>query len=93
MTARLVGGIAAAALAVGILVGAAGAVVVRGPSTPDLADHMAQMSGMMAMMGGSSMMGSDSSMMGSGSTSDAGATVSPEDHAAHHGLPNPSPVR
>ena len=74
MTPRLVGGIAAAVFAIGILTGAAGTIVAREASAPhtnvaaEMADHMASVGaasmmrgGMGSMMSGS-MMGPDSSV-------------------------------
>jgi hypothetical protein len=74
MTPRIVGGIAAATFAIGILTGAAGTIVARDASTPqanfaaDMADHMGTGStasmmgtGMGSMMSGS-MMGPTSSV-------------------------------
>jgi len=63
MTRRLVGGLAAATFAVGILTGAAGTIVIRDATTPDanlaavIADHM---SGAItaSMMSGGMMSGS-----------------------------------
>jgi hypothetical protein len=75
MTPRLAGGIAVAMLAVGILTGAAGTIVVRDATSPEaglvavMANHMAgvttgsMMSG--SMMGPGAMMGSGA-MMGPG---------------------------
>lgn len=72
MTPRHIGGIAAAGFALGILTGAAGAIVVRDATSPDtslataMADHMGG-TGMGWMMSGS-MMGAwssfDPGMMG-----------------------------
>jgi hypothetical protein len=79
MTSKVTAALAAGLLAIGILVGAAGAIVVRDASTPGIAAHMDQMSGMMAMMGGSRMMG--------------GALISPENHALHHPIATPEATR
>jgi hypothetical protein len=63
MTLRLVGGIAAATFAIGMLSGAAGTIVARDATTPrtDLAavitDHMGDQ-GMRSMMSGGMMSGS-----------------------------------
>ncbi len=65
MTRRLTAAIAAGALAVGILTGAAGAVVVGIATTNTALDrHSEQMGSMMEMMG-SSGMGSMMELMGS----------------------------
>jgi hypothetical protein len=89
---RLAGGIAAGALAIGILVGAAGTVVIRDATAPswnatDVTAHMAAMpwgmggAGMMGGagwgMGGAGMMGSDWSAM----------------HDLHHPAITPEPTR
>jgi hypothetical protein len=85
MTPRLVGGIAVAMLAVGVLTGAAGTIVVRESTTTpaDLAaimtDHMDD-SGMGSMMSGA-MMGS---MMGSGSAMGPGSSF------GHGMMPGPA---
>jgi hypothetical protein len=72
MTTRLTGALAAGALAVGILVGAAGTVLVHDATRPTMGmGDMAQMGQMMDMMGGS--------MMGG---------VDPADHARHHAGPD-----
>jgi len=59
MTTKLVGPIAAATLAIGILVGAAGTVLVHDTSRPSMAmtdmGDMGQMHEMMRNMGGSTM--------------------------------------
>jgi hypothetical protein len=69
MTTRVLGGLLAAAVAVGILVGAAGTIVIRDATRPSAAfadgmvDHMDDVGAPMSMMG-TSMMGT--SMMGEG---------------------------
>jgi hypothetical protein len=100
MTPRLVGGIAVAMLAVGVLTGAAGTIVVRESTTTpaDLAaimtDHMDD-SGMGSMMSGA-MMGSGS-MMGPGSSFGPGTRTGPAAssmpgglHDQHHPAATPS---
>ena len=67
MNKRLAAAIAAGTLTLGLLVGAAGAVVVGNATTNDRADFLGQMTQMHASMSGmmgSGMMGSG--MMGSG---------------------------
>ncbi|HET7727824.1 MAG TPA: hypothetical protein VFK54_10940 [Candidatus Limnocylindrales bacterium] len=80
MTARTATALAAAMLAVGVLVGAAGAVLMRGATTPDwalMADHMAGIQGMPMVA---------APMMG------PGASMPPADHGAHHpGIASPAP--
>jgi len=92
MTTRIGAAIAAGFLAVGVLLGAAGTVVVRDGTTTDMTDHMRSMSGtmsagsmgnmagMMSMMGGASMMGPNASM-------------SPGDHESHHASRSPAATR
>jgi hypothetical protein len=75
MTTRLAGGPAAITLAVGILVGAAGTIVIRDAADPRtdpvaaMADQVGGMQSMMGMMGGSMMGGS---MMGGPGTNGQG---------------------
>jgi hypothetical protein len=79
MTPRLVGGIAAATFAIGILTGAAGTIVARDATTPRtdfaavMADHMDDVS-TASMMSGGMMSGS---MMGPGSSFGPGMTTGP----------------
>ncbi len=76
MNKRLTAAIAAGAMAVGLLVGAAGAVVVDNATTSQAAGSFSQIGQMHAAMGGqtgSGMMGSGSGMMGSGSGMMGGA--------------------
>lgn len=80
MTRRLTAAIAAGALAVGILTGAAGAVVVGTATTNTALDrHSEQMGSMMEMMG-SSGMGSMMEMMGGPSEMGPDSGL----HQAHH---------
>jgi hypothetical protein len=81
-TTRIAATIAAGFLAVGILVGAAGTLILRDAGAPVIADHTGGMSGMMAMMGGGSMMGTGS-MMGPDSS------LLAEEHRAHHAVRTP----
>lgn len=102
MTTRIGAAIAAGLLAVGILVGAAGAIVVRDATTTDFADHVRDMSastgdagsmaGMMSMMGAGDMAGM-MSMMGSGSPMSPDASMSPGEHRSHHAAPSPEATR
>ncbi len=93
MTKRMTGLIAAGSLAIGIVLGGAGAIVARDNATPDMADHMQGMTSTMSMMGGAgsrdvmgSMMGADHmpgmasmmSMMGSGSPMSPTASMGPD---------------
>lgn len=97
MTPRLVGGIAAVTFAIGILIGAAGAIVVRDSTTTDVAGHMRDMSmsagSMGSMAGMMSMMGGDMSGMMSGSPMGPNAPMSPDEHGSHHAVPSPEATR
>ena len=64
MSNRIVAGVAGVALALGIVVGAAGAIVVQDRTTPGTAIMNGMPAGMGASMMGGSMMGG--SMMGAG---------------------------
>ena len=66
MTPRLVGGIAAATFAIGILTGAAGTIVARDASTPQT-NFAAAMADHMGGQGTASMMGTGMGSMRSGS--------------------------
>ena len=72
MSNRIVAALGAATLTVGILVGAAGAVLVGNTTTPDRMAMDGSMGAMMTMMGGS--------MMGGAASDDMA-----EWHAQHHG--------
>lgn len=90
MTSRFVGGIAVAMLAVGVLTGAAGTIVVRDATSPE-ANLAAVMTDHMSGAGMGSMM--SSSMMAGGSMMGAEPSISPQDHQAHHAMPSPEPTR
>lgn len=77
MSKRIVAALSAATLTVGILVGAAGAVLVGNTTTPDRMGMNGTMGQMMNMAGGSMMGGS---MMGGAEFGDMA-----EWHAQHHG--------
>ncbi len=92
MTTRFGAAIAAGFLAIGILVGAAGTIVIRDATTPE---HMADMRGMMSMMGPdgmTQMMGSDMPM-GPGASMGPDASMSPQEHESHHATPSPEATR
>ncbi len=92
MTRKLTGLIAAGSLAIGIVLGGAGAIVARDNATPDMANHMQGMTSLMSMMGAGStdgmgsMMGaahmadmaSMMSMMGAGSPVTPNASMAPD---------------
>ena len=88
MTFRIGAAIAAGFLAIGILVGAAGSIVIRDATAPGLADHMRDAAPMMSMMGG----GDLSTMMG-GLPMGPNASMAPGDHESHHGTPSPRASR
>ena len=94
MTPRRVGGIAVAMLAVGVLTGAAGSIVVREATAPaaDLAaimtDHMND-AGMASMMSGA-MMGPVSSMGPGMMTGPAASSMPGGLHDQHHPAATPS---
>ena len=88
MTTRIGAAVAAGFFAIGLLVGAAGTIVVRDATTTDPADHMGAMTGMMSMMGAGNMPG----MMG-GSPMTPSASMRPADHESHHALPSPEASR
>lgn len=102
MTTRIGAAVAAGFLAIGILVGAAGTIVVRDATTTDFAAHMADMSassgsmgsmaGMMSMMRAGDMAGM-MSMMGSGSPMSPDASMTPGEHESHHAMPSPEATR
>lgn len=91
MTPRLVGGIAAATFAIGILTGAAGTIVARDATTTDtnfaavMADHMDGVgtASMMSMMSGS-MMGPGSSFGPGMMTGPAASSMPGSIHDQHH---------
>jgi hypothetical protein len=83
MTTKIGAAIAAGFLATGILVGAAGTIVIREATA---SDHMADMAGMSAM-------GSMMSMMGAGSPMGPNASMTPDQHASHHATPSPEATR
>jgi hypothetical protein len=82
MTRRLVGGLGAAAFAVGILTGAAGTIVIRDVTTPDLASAMADH---MAGTTAGSMMGAAPGMMNGPAASSMPGVL----HDLHHGTTSP----
>ena len=90
MTTRVGAAIAASFLALGILVGAAGTIVVRDATTTDVADHMRDMSASAGAMG--SMVGM-MSMMGSGSPMGPNTSMTPGYHESHHATSSPEATR
>ena len=90
MTTRIDASVAAGFLAVGILVGAAGTIVVGEAARTDLAEHMRDMTASADAMGD---MAGMMSMMGGGSPMNPGAWMSPGDHQSHHAMPSPEATR
>lgn len=94
MTPRLVGGIAVAMLAVGVLTGAAGAIVVREATTPTadlgaiMTDHLND-AGMASMMSGS-MMGPGAPFGPGMMTGPAFSSMPGSLHGQHHPVASPS---
>jgi len=86
---RLAGGIAAGALAVGILVGAAGTIVIRDATAPSwsAADVTAHMAAMPWGMGGVGVMG------GAGMMDSAWSAMHDRIHDLHHPATTPEPTR
>ncbi|MEX2182900.1 MAG: hypothetical protein WEC14_00490 [Chloroflexota bacterium] len=93
MTPRLVGGIAVTTLAIGVLIGAAGTVVVRDATTTDLARHLGDMTASAGSMGSMAGMAGMMSMMGGGSPMGPNALMTPGDHESHHATPSPAATR
>lgn len=100
MTPRIGAAIAAGVLAAGTLVGAAGTIVVRDATTPDLAGHMHDLSAMRSMMGSggvAGMMGSGGMMggspMGPGASMAPDASMTPGEHDPHHASASPEAMR
>ena len=103
MTPRIVGGIAAATFAIGILTGAAGTIVARDASTPQtdvaavMADHMGDQgtgsmmgTGAGSMMSGSMTVPSGTGMMNPGSSITPDASSLPDGgHDSHHPAASP----
>ena len=101
MTTRIGAAIAAGFLAIGILVGAAGTIVIGDATASDHMSAMAGMSdmagmrangdmaGMMSMMGDGHM----EAMMGAGSPMSPGASMSPDEHGSHHLTATPEATR
>jgi hypothetical protein len=102
MTTRIGAAIAACFLALGILVGAAGTIVVRDATRTDVAAHMGDMSasagsmgsmaGMMSMMGAGDVAGM-MSMMGAGFPMPPDGSMEPGEHESHHAMPSPAATR
>lgn len=97
ISTRFAGALVAGALGVGILTGAAGAVLVRdatAPAAADLSAHIGQMGSMMSMMAGASAMMSGRSGMMSGEY-DTGpmSSAMPDWMQQHHLVASPEPAR
>jgi hypothetical protein len=101
ITTRIAAAFAAGALAVGILAGSAGTIVLRDATAPQTVDWTAQMSQMGSMMNGSGgmmdgsggmMNGSGGMMNGSGGTGPAASTM-PSWMQQHHLTATPERTR
>ena len=92
MTTRIGAAVAAGFLAIGILVGAAGTIVVRDATTPEFDAHMGGMAGMMSMMGAGDVAGM-MSMMGAGFPMPPDGSMEPGEHESHHAMPSPAATR
>lgn len=95
MTTRLASGLAVVTLALGILIGAAGVIVIREVADPRvdpvaaMADQMGGMQSMMGMMGGSMMGGPGTGGPGMGGPGMAPGPL----HDLHHPAVSPEPTR
>lgn len=90
---RIAAAFAAGGLALGILAGSAGTIIIRDAVTPsavDLTAHMSQMGSMMSMM--SMMNGSGGMMNGQDGTAPAASTM-PDWMQSHHITISPAPAR
>lgn len=103
ITTRIAAAFAATALAVGILAGSAGTIVLRDATAPQTVDWTAQMSqvgSMMSMMAGGGMMsGSGGMMSGTGGMINGqngvgpAASPIPDSMQQHHLTSSPVPTR
>ncbi len=101
ITTRIAAVFAAGALAVGILAGSAGTIVLRDATAPqsvDVAAHMSQMGSMMngsgGMMNGSGgMMNGSGGMMNGSSGTGPAASAMPASMQQHHVTSSPVPTR
>lgn len=102
MTIRVGAAVAAGFLALGIVVGAAGTIVVVDATGTDFDAHMGamkessgsmgSMAGMMSMMDAGDMAGM-MSMMGSNSQMRPDASMAPGEHGSHHAISSPEATR
>ena len=96
-TTRIAAAFAAGGLAVGIVAGSAGTILLREATSPNAGDstaHMSQMGSMMSMMNGSGgmMNGSGGMMNGQDGTGPA-ASAMPDWMQRHHIASSPQPTR
>ena len=97
ITTRIAAAFAVGGLAVGILAGSAGTIVIRDATTSnaiDLPAHMSQMGSMMSMMAssGGMMSGSGGMMSGQAGTNPT-ASGMPDPMQQHHATTSPVPSR
>jgi hypothetical protein len=97
ITTRIATALAVGGLAVGILTGSAGTIVLREATTPNdvvSTAHMGQMGSMMSMMsGGSDMMGGSSGMMNGQDGTGPAPSSMPDWMQQHHVTSSPEPTR
>jgi hypothetical protein len=95
ITSRIAAALAAGALAIGILAGSAGTIVLRDATSPSALDLTARMGSMMGgsggMMGGSGF-GSGGMMGGSGGTG-PGTSAMPDYMQQHHVAASTAPIQ
>lgn len=95
MTTRVAGAVAAITLALGILIGAAGVIVIREAPDPvaAMAGQMGGMQSMMGMMGGSMMGGPGTGGPGTRGPGTSGPGMGPGPlHDLHHPSVSPEPT-
>jgi hypothetical protein len=97
INSRIAAAFAAGALAIGILAGSAGTIVLKDAATPEVADltaHMSQMGSMMSMMGGAAgMMNGSGGMMNGWTGTTPTAPRMPNWMQQHHVTTSPVPSR
>ena len=94
ITTRIAAAFAAGALAVGILAGSAGTIVLRDATAPQTVDWTAQMSQMGSMMaGGGGMMSGSGGMMNGRNGTGPAASAMPDWMQQHHVTASPVPAR
>jgi len=89
---RMTAALAAAALAIGVLVGSAGTIVLRVATAPQAGDWTAQMSQVRSTTGATGMMGGGYGMMG-GHLPMGSASAMPDWMRSHHPAVSPVPAQ